>query len=266
MKSLKQIKLFMLDMDGTIYHESELIPGALEFFGLLNERGIPYVFMTNNSSRSKADYVRKLNGLGIKAGVKNMTSSADALIRYLRKQGGGSNIYLAGTESLKRELVSAGFSVMPEDYRGSDTDYAVLGFDTELTYGKITGLCYYVSRGYPYVATNCDLKCPVRDGKFIPDCGAIAEMISRAAGRMPVFVGKPEREMIDSVSSEWNIPNEYIACIGDRLYTDIAAAANAGAVSVCVLTGEADREEISGSDLKPDYCFASIMNVYEELR
>lgn len=263
---LKSIKLFMLDMDGTIYHENELIPGALEFFGVLNERGIPYVFMTNNSSRSKADYVKKLNRLGIKAGVRNMTSSADALIRYLKRQDKCSTLYLAGTESLRRELVSAGFIVVPEDYRGSDIDYAVLGFDTELTYGKIAGLCYYTSRGYPYVATNCDMKCPVREGKFIPDCGAIAEMIRLATGKTPVFVGKPEREMIDSVSSEWNIPNENIACIGDRLYTDIAAAVNAGAVSVCVLTGEADREEISASDFKPDYCFESIMNVYEELR
>ena len=266
MKDLKSVKLFMLDMDGTIYHENELIPGALEFFDLLNERNIPYVFMTNNSSRGKSDYVKKLNSLGIKAGLKNVTSSVDSVIRCLKSQGEGQNIYLAGTESFRQELISEGFSVKPESYRGNDIDCVILGFDTELTYEKIAGVCYYVSRGYPYIATNCDLKCPVRGGKFIPDCGAIAEMIRLAAGRMPVFFGKPKREMVDAVSSEWNIPNEYIACIGDRLYTDIAVAVNAGAVSVCVLTGEASRDEISASELKPDYCFESIMNVYEVLR
>ena len=266
MRSLKSAKLFMLDMDGTIYHENELIPGALEFFGLLNELNIPYVFMTNNSSRGKSDYVRKLNSLGITAGLRNITSSVDAVIRYLKLRAEGCSVYLAGTESFRQELSAEGFTVMPEDYRGSDVDYVVLGFDTELTYSKVLGLCWYVSRGYPYIATNCDLKCPVREGKFIPDCGAIAEMIRLATGRMPMFLGKPAREMVDTVSSEWSIPNESIACIGDRLYTDIATAVNAGAVSVCVLTGEADRDGISRSEFKPDYCFGSIMDVYEELR
>ena len=265
MISLKSARLFMLDMDGTIYHEDELIPGAAEFFGLLNKRGIPYVFMTNNSSLGKEGYVSKLNRLGITAGVKNIASSVNAVIRLLKSRKIGSRLYAAGTESFRNELREEGFTILPDDYRGDDVDCVVLGFDTELTYAKIRGVCHYVSRNYPYIATNCDLRCPVREGKFIPDCGAIAEMIRLATGRMPEFAGKPERAMIDAVSSEWNVPNEYIACIGDRLYTDIAAAINAGAVSVCVLTGEADREEISASKFKPDYCFESIMNVYEEI-
>lgn len=262
MSGLKSAELFLLDMDGTIYHEDELIPGAHEFFGLLNERGIPYVFMTNNSSKGKIDYVRKLNRLGIKAGVKNIASSVNAVIRYLKA---GSSLYLVGTESLRQELSDAGFTVRPENYRGNDIDYVVLGFDTELTYGKIAGACYYVSRNYPYVATNCDIKCPVLGNKFIPDCGAIADMVRLATERMPIFVGKPQRDIVDSVSSEWNVPNEKIACIGDRLYTDIAIAKNAGALSVCVLTGEATESEIADSEYKPDYCFGSIMDVYEAL-
>ena len=165
----------------------------------------------------------------------------------------------------KQELLQAGYKIVPSDYRGSDIDCVVLGFDTELNYSKILGACYYVSRNYKYIATNCDLKCPVLDNKFIPDCGAIAKMIELATGRTPIFIGKPNREMIDSVASEYNISNSEIVCVGDRLYTDIAAAKNAGAISVCVLTGEATRQEISDSEFKPDYCFDSIMNLYEAL-
>ena len=263
---LKSAKLFMLDMDGTIYNENELIPGAREFFDILNARKIPYIFMTNNSSKNKADYVEKLNSLGIIANEKNIASSVNAVIRYLNiNLKSGAKLYLVGTESFKQELLQAGYKIVPSDYRGSDIDCVVLGFDTELNYSKILGACYYVSRNYKYIATNCDLKCPVLDNKFIPDCGAIAKMIELAAGRTPIFIGKPNREMIDSVASEYNISNSEIVCVGDRLYTDIAAAKNAGAISVCVLTGEATRQEISESEFKPDYCFDSIKNLYEAL-
>jgi len=255
----------MLDMDGTIYNEDTLIPGALDFFCLLKEQGKQYVFMTNNSSKGKISYVEKLNRLGIEATEQHIASSVNATVMYLREHKAGAKIYLVGTESLKKELLDEGFDIVPVDYRGEDIDYVLLGFDTELNYEKVRGACYYVSRGYPYIGTNCDLKCPVLDNKFIPDCGAIAKMIELATDRMPQFLGKPERTMVDAVSKEWNIPVEKIACVGDRLYTDIAVGINAGATSICVLTGEATMEEISQSDFKPDYCFDSIKELYEAL-
>lgn len=265
MQDLRSIQLFMLDMDGTIYNEDTLIPGALDFFRLLKEQGKQYVFMTNNSSKGKFSYVEKLNRLGIEATEQHIASSVNATVMYLREHKAGAKIYLVGTESFKKELLDEGFDVVPVDYRGEDIDYVLLGFDTELNYEKVRGTCYYVSRGYPYIGTNCDLKCPVLDNKFIPDCGAIAKMIELATDRMPQFLGKPERTMVDAVSKEWNIPVNKIACVGDRLYTDIAVGINAGATSICVLTGEATMEEISQSDFKPDYCFDSIKELYEAL-
>lgn len=265
MQDLRSIQLFMLDMDGTIYNEDTLIPGALDFFRLLKEQGKQYVFMTNNSSKGKISYVEKLNRLGIEATEQHIASSVNATVMYLLEHKAGAKIYLIGTESFKKELFDEGFDVVPVDYRGEDIDYVLLGFDTELNYEKVRGACYYVSRGYPFIGTNCDLKCPVLDNKFIPDCGAIAKMIELATDRMPQFLGKPERTMVDAVSKEWNIPIERIACVGDRLYTDIAVGINAGATSICVLTGEATMEEISQSDFKPDYCFDSIKELYEAL-
>jgi len=266
MQNLKNIQLFMLDMDGTIYNEETLIPGALDFFGLLNQQGKQYVFMTNNSSKGKVSYVEKLNRLGIPATEKHIASSVNATVMYLKAHKPHAKLYLVGTESFKKELLDEDFDIVPLDYKGSDVDYVLLGFDTELNYEKVRGACYYVSRDYPYIATNCDLKCPVLDNKFIPDCGAIAKMIELATDRMPQFLGKPERTMVDAVSVQWNVPINQIACVGDRLYTDIAVGINAGATSICVLTGEATKEEIATSEFKPDYCFDSIMELYEALR
>lgn len=266
MPNLKDIQLYMLDMDGTIYNEDTLIPGALDFFHLLQQQGKQYVFMTNNSSKGKISYVEKLNRLGIEATEKHIASSVNATVMYLNEHKPKAKIYLIGTESLKKELEDEGFDIAAVDYRGSDIDYVLLGFDTELNYEKVRGASYYVSRDFPYIATNCDLKCPVLDNKFIPDCGAIAKMIELATNRMPLFLGKPERTMVDAVSKEWNIPVERIACVGDRLYTDIAVGINAGATSICVLTGEATEEEISDSEFKPNYCFDSIKELYEAIR
>ena len=265
MQNLKSIQLFMLDMDGTIYNEDTLIPGALEFFNLLQQQGKQYVFMTNNSSRGKVSYVEKLNRLGIQATEKNIASSVNATVAYLKEHKPDAKLYLVGTESFRKELLDEGFYVVPTDYRQEDVDYVLLGFDTELNYEKVRGACYYVSRNFPYIATNCDLKCPVLGNKFIPDCGAIAKMIELATGRMPQFLGKPERTMVDAVSKQWNVPVEKIACVGDRLYTDIAVGINAGTTSICVLTGEATKEEIALSQYKPDYCFDSIKELYKAL-
>jgi HAD superfamily hydrolase (TIGR01450 family) len=266
MRDLNSIKLYMLDMDGTIYNEDTLIQGASEFFNLLNEQGKDYVFMTNNSSKGKRSYVEKLNRLGIKATERNICSSVNATVMYLNKHKPKAKLYVLGTESLKKELIEEGFDIVPVNYRETDIDYVLLGFDTELNYEKIRGACYYVSRDYPYIATNCDLKCPVLGNKFIPDCGAIAKMIELSTNRLPLFLGKPERTMVDAVSKEWNMPISKIACVGDRLYTDIAVGINAGATSICVLTGEATEQEIATSQIKPDYVFTSIKDLYLALR
>lgn len=266
MERLKDIELFLLDMDGTIYHENTLIPGTLDFFHLLQKQRKKYVFMTNNSSKGKITYVEKLTKLGIFATEDNIASSVNATITYLNYHKPGAKIYLIGTGSLKTELINEGFDVVSVDYRGSDVDYVLLGFDTELNYAKIAGGCYYISRGYNYIATNCDLRCPVKDNKYIPDCGAIARMIAEATERMPVFLGKPERVMVDSVSEKWGVPVNKIATVGDRLYTDIQVGINAGSVTILVLTGEATEEEMKETGIQPTYTFPSIKELYDALK
>lgn len=266
MTKLSDIELFLLDMDGTIYNEDRLIPGALDFFHLLQEQGKKYVFMTNNSSKGKKSYVQKLLKLGIYATEDNIASSVNATILYLNSQKQGATLYLVGTESFRDELESCGFKVVPSDYRGDDVDFVLLGFDTELNYEKVRGACFYINKGIKYIATNCDLRCPIGNDEYIPDCGAIANMIELATNCKPIFLGKPERVMVDVVSSQWGVPNSHIACVGDRLYTDIQVGINAGATTICLFTGEATKDEIIQTGIIPDYCFNSIYELYLALK
>jgi len=265
MMALKEKKMFMLDMDGTIYNESKLIPGAKEFFNLLQGRGVGYTFMTNNSSKGKTAYVEKLHKLGIACTEENITSSVNTTVHYLNNHKPGAKIYLVGTESFRQELLAEGFEIVHLSYREPDIDYVLVGFDTELNFEKITGACWYISRGFDYIATNCDMKCPVLDNKFIPDCGAINQMLEAATGRKPLYLGKPDNTMVYYVKEKWNLRNEDIATVGDRLYTDIAIGINAGVDSICVLTGEATLNELKTTKFKPTYVFDSIKELYEAL-
>ena len=265
MTSIKEKKMFMLDMDGTIYNEDTLISGALEFFKLLQERNIGYTFMTNNSSKSKYTYVEKLKHLGINCTVENIASSVNATVNFLNNHKPGAKIYLVGTESLKQELTLEGFTIVPLSYREMDIDYILVGFDTELTYEKIIGACWYISRGVEYIATNCDMRCPVLDNKFIPDCGAINQMLEAATGIKPFFLGKPDSFLVEYVMKKWDLHKDDIVTVGDRLYTDIAIGINAGVDTVCVLTGEATSEELKTTHFKPTYVFNSIRELYEAL-
>lgn len=265
--SLSHFRLFLLDMDGTIYHEDELIPGAADFFNFLNAHSLQYAFMTNNSSKGKKEYVRKLNNLGIEASEKNIVSSVNVTVDYIMDHGySNSNIFVVGTDSFKNELRGNGFSIFDEKTTLPEIDLAVLGFDTELNYQKITKLCHILNRGCEYVATNCDLKCPVKDNQFIPDCGAIAEMVRIATGRSPIFLGKPKKEIVLSASKRFGVRMDEILCVGDRLYTDIAVGINAGSPTALVFTGETKPSDLTDTKYTPTYQFESIKELYEKLR
>ena len=264
--SIKDIRLFLLDMDGTIYRESELIDGATSFFALLREQGKEYAFMTNNSSKNKVAYIKKLRSLGIETEERNIVSSITVTLSYLKANyPSGAKIYLVGTKSFKAELEDSGFAVVPAGYRGEDVACVLLGFDTELDYSKIVGCCYYVSRGYDYIATNCDLRCPVKENKFIPDCGAIANLIEAATERRPKFLGKPQSDIVFAAAKIFNVDLSQIMCVGDRLYTDIAVGINAGVQTALVFTGESKPEDLKTSEFVPTYSFDSIKQIYEAL-
>lgn len=257
--------MFLLDMDGTIYIGNDLIPGTTDFFRILKEKGIRRVFMTNNSSRNKFAYVKKLSRLGIECTADDIASSVNATACFLHANKPDARIYLVGTESLRHELELEGFSIVPEDYRGNDVNCVLVGYDTELNYRKIEGACHYLCEGADYFATNCDMRCPIEGGRYLPDCGSMCNMFEVATGRKPIYLGKPDRFLVDYVHDKWKVDYDDMAVIGDRLYTDIAVGINAGIDSICVLSGESTRADLEASGLKPTYVFDSIKDVYENL-
>jgi len=259
---LKKKKLFLLDMDGTIYLDDILFECSIDFLNYIREIGGKYVFLTNNSSKSVNDYVKKLNSLGIDVDESNFFTSSQATSLYLIQNSKWSNIYVLGTKSFKDELIQRGINVTDE--YGEGIDCLVVGFDTELTYSKLVDGCRLLFGGVDFIATNPDLVCPSSFG-FIPDCGSICEVLRIATGRTPFYVGKPSATMVDLVVSSSGYSKDETIVIGDRLYTDIACGINAKVTTAVVLTGETKREDLNNTKFAPDYVFEDIKHLYETL-
>jgi len=259
---LSNKKLFLFDMDGTIYEEETVFDGTLDLLSRIEEMGSNYVFITNNSSKGIEDYISKVNRLGIKAERCNFFTSTQAAVQLFNKEFPGKKIYCQGTVSMIKELSSAGIAVT-EDVE-DDVAAILVGFDTELTSEKLKKTCMLLSRDIPYYATNPDLCCPVNFG-YIPDCGSICMMLKNCTGKSPVYIGKPEPAMIHAAMEVFQVNREETVVIGDRLYTDIASGLNAGVVSVCVLTGEATEADIAQSPIKPMLTFRSVRDIFSVL-
>ena len=259
---LREKRLFLLDMDGTIYQEDRLFDGTKELLRRILALGGKYVFITNNSSKSVADYIEKVRRLGIETTEDCFFTSAQATAMLLRERYPNATVYCQGTRSLLRELSSYGIRVTEEVT--DEVGVILVGFDTEMTSQKLRNTCELLLRDIPFYATNPDLVCPVSFG-YVPDCGSMCIMLKNATGREPIYIGKPAPMMIDIARQMYHARREETVVIGDRLYTDIAAGVNAGVTSICVLTGEATEQDILTGDVKPTYTFESVKRIFEAL-
>ena len=258
--SLEKIRLFLLDLDGTFYLDDTLLPGALEFLELCRNRKTEFAFLTNNSSRGKADYLQKLHRLGV-SGIteREVFTSADATLMYLAEQGVERELLLIGTPSLERQFSDAGYFLSSAAPKA-----VVLGFDTTLTYAKLTALCDAVRSGLPYIATHPDLNCPVAGG-CIPDIGATIAYVEAATGRRPdAVIGKPNRYIVQAAAERYRCRLEEICMVGDRLYTDNALGRN-GCGTVLVLCGESRREDLAGAAHQPDLVCRDLAELCERI-
>lgn len=257
-------KLFLFDMDGTIYKDNNLFPGVKEVLKKITANGGKYVFLTNNSSKSVNDYVLKIKNLGIDVNEDNFFTSSQATILYLKDNKLNDKlIYVLGTESLKKELITNNMRII--DKYSEDIDLVLVGFDTELNYKKLIDVCHILINNIPFIATNPDLVCPTIFG-FVPDCGSICQMIYNSTGKKPIIIGKPNKEMINMILKKENVLKEDAVLIGDRLYTDIASGNNSGVDTICVLTGEATKAEIKKSQFKPTIVLNSVGDMFDYLK
>ncbi len=260
--ALSRKKLWLLDMDGTIYNENQIFDGTLDFLARIRQQGGRYVFITNNSSRSVADYVKKVNDMGIDAGFEDFYTSSQATAMYIKKNYPGQTVYCMGTRSLVEELRQSGLKVVTQ--ADASATVVLIGFDTENTSEKIRDTCIMLGRDVAYLATNPDLVCPVSFG-FIPDCGSMSIMLKNATGKEPFFIGKPQPIMVDCVLQNTGISREDAVIVGDRLYTDIATGINAGVDTICVLSGEASMQDIQVWDEEPTWIFRDVRQIRETL-
>lgn len=260
-EGLHEKKLFLLDMDGTIYLGDRLFPETIPFLREIRQRGGRYMFITNNSSRSTADYVKKLSRLGITdVTEEDFFTSADAAALLFLQKFKDTLIYVQGTRSFVVSLKKAGLSVT--ETPSSEVGAILVGYDTELTARKMEDTCRLLTeRELPYYATNPDWVCPTEFG-YVPDCGSMCEGYLRATGKRPVYIGKPAPDMIEIVLRKCGVKKEDAVVIGDRLYTDIASGNAAGVDTVCVLSGEVTFDEVKASDIRPTYTLESIAQIY----
>ncbi len=231
-------RLVFLDLDGTIYLGEKLFPGAEAFLAFLKKKGILTYFLTNNSSRSKLDYVRKLGRLGIKVEEESIILSTDGVIAFLQEKN-VRNVYTVGTKSMKSMFLREGM-----DPESAFPEYVVLGFDTELTYDKLKQASLHIQNGVKLLVTHPDLVCPSPEG-FLPDAGSMLALMEKATGIKPARIfGKPNPEMVTHILKMHGVSPSEVVMIGDRVYTDMELARRLGCDFILVLSGETRPEDV----------------------
>lgn len=250
-------KLFLFDIDGTIAVGDTLYEGSAALLRHIGEIGGRAYFITNNSTRSGRDYVEKFRrAFHLETTEDQFITSGYMTLRFLMQNYAGKKIFVLGTASLIKELRKNGLCITETAEEGIDC--VVAAYDSELTYDKLVQICQVLSTtAAPYYATNPDLCCPIDFG-FIPDCGAICNMIADSTGRKPVYLGKPSREVVELCLSLSGFSRDETLVVGDRLYTDIACGINGG-VDTCVLfTGEAKPDDMARTPYPAAFCFNNV--------
>lgn len=250
---------FMIDMDGTVYKGGNLIPGAIDFIEALKDRGIPFVFLTNNSSGPRARYLDKLTRMGFDVTLDNVLTSTTATIRFLLSERSGKTVYPVSSPEVAAEMSDAGVSLVEDD-----PDIVVLTFDRTITYEKINRAYRAVRDGAELIATHPDDLCPTEDSYDI-DIGPFIRMFEQMCGTRAIVIGKPNRLMLEMAAREMGVDPDGTVMVGDRLYTDIEMAISAGTASILVLSGETTREMLEASGKNPTHVLGSVAEIPDML-
>ena len=261
---LQSIRLYLFDMDGTLYLGDRLYAFTTELLETIKKTGRRYLFMTNNSSKSVADYIKKLEKLGIPATREDFITSSQATAYYLKENYQNHRLYVCGTQSLKKELETEGFTVTENL---NEVDCIVMGFDTELTFKKLEDVSRLLltREGLPYIATNPDYVCPTEFGS-VPDCGSVCDMIFNATGKRPVVIGKPSPLMPQLAMTKYGYSKEEAAVVGDRIYTDVKSGLNAGITGILVMSGETTPQILAQSEDKPHLVLQDASEILKALK
>lgn len=250
---LWSIKAFVIDMDGVLYVGQQRLPGARQFLSYLEEQDIPFILATNNSTLTPTQYVAKLGAMGIEVTEDRILTSGQATALYLSQVAPArARLYAIGEAGLISPLKEQGFHLTEEE-----VDYVVVGLDRQLTYEKLEIATLAIRAGATFIGTNPDTTLPTEQG-LVPGTGATLAALEAATGASPLIIGKPEPILLRLAMEKMGLPSEGTAIIGDRLETDILGGREAGVITILVLTGISDREELTTSPHQPDFLFDSI--------
>lgn len=265
-RQLSGIRHVALDMDGTIYLSNTIFPYTIAFLKRLTDMGITYSFLTNNPSKSLADYLHKLEIMGIPCEPEQMYTTTIATIDYIKANyPQARKLFLLGTPSMISQFEEAGF-ISTADDPDDVPDIIVASFDMNLEYSRLCRAAWWISQGVTYLATNPDFVCPTDQRTILVDCGSICRCLEAATGRKPdVTLGKPDPNMLSGICQRMSLKPSQIAMVGDRIYTDIAMAHNAGAFGVLVLSGETTLEAAKQAERQPSLICRDIEELGELL-
>lgn len=258
--AVKDKKLYIFDMDGTIYLGGRPFDFAIKFIKNLRASGRRVLFYTNNASHTTPFYMKKLERLGYEPREGEVMTSGDVTFEFLTRHRNGSSVYLVATDELVEEYRSKGIRLLNGDEERADI--VITSFDTSLTYEKLDNACRLIRGGAEYLSTHPDMNCPTETG-FIPDSGAIAAFCTASTGKTPTYFGKPYKETVEMISEATGFGNDEMCIFGDRLYTDIALGKKFGVTAVLVLSGETQPEDVERAEPadKPDFVFDSLADV-----
>ena len=260
MKTLSDVRCFLLDMDGTFYLGNQILDGSLDFIRAVEDSGRDYYFLTNNSSHNAAYYVQRLARMGLNVTRDKILTSGQATAMKAVKLFPGQKAFVLGNSFLFEELQEYGVVIDQEH-----PDYVIIGYDTTLDYAKMTAVCDFVRAGLPYVATHPDFNCPTETG-FAPDIGAIIAFIEASTGRRPdLIIGKPYVGIVEAALERTGLRANQLAMVGDRLYTDIETGLQHGMTAILVMTGETTEAMLKESSTVPDLKYGRLADMIPEL-
>ncbi|MCH1625540.1 TIGR01457 family HAD-type hydrolase [Fredinandcohnia quinoae] len=249
---MKTYKGYLIDLDGTMYRGKERIEEASDFVKALNERGVPYLFVTNNSSRMPEQVAEKLRKFDIPATTEQVFTTSQATANYIYEKKQEATVYVIGEEGIRNAVLDKGFTIQTEN-----PDFVVVGIDRAITYEKLAYACLAVRNGATFISTNGDIAIPTERG-LLPGNGSLTSVITVSTTVQPIFIGKPEKIIMEQAQQKLGIPLEDTLMIGDNYATDIMAGMNAGVDTLLVHTGVTTKEILKGYDKQPTYAINSL--------
>jgi len=262
---LSRVQGWIIDMDGVLYRDTAVIPGAPEFIRQLQDDGTPFVLLTNNSTLTPKQYAEKIGRMGIQVASAQVLTSSLATADYLLETvGAGTPVYAIGEDGIMEALAESGFVLLgEEDYRQARC--VVIGLDRTVTFAKLQAASLAIRGGATFIGTNPDRTLPTPIG-LIPGNGALLAAVEAATDRAPFVIGKPQPPIFRWAIARLGLPAERVACLGDRLETDILGGAQVGLFTVFVLSGVSSAEELERFEPKPDAVFDGPAELLESWR